>query len=70
MKLVSMTDFVLELCEDTGGSYGWAISQSWEITVNYAKFLKQPLELWMFVPCGEDGEELKYCKECYESRNL
>ena len=21
----------------------------------YSKFLKQPLELWMFVPCDEDG---------------
>ena len=24
----------------------------------YSKFLKQPLELWMFVPCDEDGNVL------------
>ena len=26
---------------------------------NYANLLKQPLELWMFVPCDEDGNALE-----------
>ena len=25
----------------------------------YSKFLKQPLELWMFVPCDDNGNVLK-----------
>jgi len=57
MKLISMTDFVLsqttpdwlELCEFEENSYK---------VYNYAKFLKQHLELWMFVPCDEDGNIL------------
>lgn len=34
-----------------------------EIVANYANFISQKPELWMFVPCDEDGEvipELKY----------
>jgi hypothetical protein len=27
--------------------------------LKYAKFLKQPLELWMFVPCDENGNTLQ-----------
>lgn len=44
-KLISMTDFVLE-CDTL------------EKAQNYAKFLKQPLTLGMFVPCDESGEVL------------
>lgn len=54
MKLVSMTDFVLNqdhlvqtAQKDHGSAYG--------AIFKYAEFLKQPLELWMFVPCGRDG---------------
>jgi hypothetical protein len=56
MKLISMTDFVLE--NDSTCIY------------KYANLLKQPLELWMFVPCDENGDVLvepKYeelCKYC------
>ena len=25
----------------------------------YSKFLKQPLEKWMFIPCNKDGDVLK-----------
>ena len=42
-----MTDFV---CENT---------YKWELILNYAKFLKQPLELGMFVPWDEDGNVLE-----------
>jgi len=58
MKLISMTDFVLsqttpdwlELCEFEENSYK---------IYNYANFLKQPLELWMFLPCDDDGNVLE-----------
>ena len=58
MKLVSMTDFVLNqdhlvqtAQKDHGSAYG--------AIFKYAKFLKQPLELWMFVPCDKNGVVLK-----------
>ena len=52
MKLISMTDFVLEL--ETNEH--WA--QDYTKCVKYANFLKQPLTLGMFVPCDEDGNFL------------
>lgn len=29
----------------------------------YANFLKQPLELWMFVPCDDNGNVLEQCDD-------
>lgn len=52
--LIGITDFVLEenrFKEDSDT----AIFK----TTNYTKFLKQPLELWMFIPCDEDGNVLE-----------
>jgi len=46
-NLISMTDFVLSKKYTATGHE------------NYAKFLKQPLELWMLVPCDEAGNVLK-----------
>jgi len=46
-KLIGMTDFVLDKNKAFKG-YDEYIRR---LTLNYAKFLKQPLELWMFVPC-------------------
>lgn len=45
-KLISMTDFVWE-------KYGIRkdINSYAELTIKYATFLKQKLELWMFIPC-------------------
>lgn len=51
-KLISMTDFVLEQQKEHLSLRDFNIK-------NYAKFLKQPLELWMFVPCDEDGNVLE-----------
>jgi len=53
MKLISMVDFVL--ADKYAGS---------PINMNkqYANFLKQPLELWMFVPCDDDGNVLEEIK--------
>jgi len=52
MKLISMTDFVLEQKDSYYNQRFFKIEK-------YAKFLKQPLELWMFVPCGDNGNFLE-----------
>jgi hypothetical protein len=56
-KLISMTDFVLaeKLTLNIKGYEKEFISN----VSNYAKFLKKPLELGMFVPVGEDGRVLE-----------
>lgn len=63
MKLISMTDFVLErLKDEIIGSYNEKIIALATCVVrmeNYANFLKKPLELWMFVPCDEEGNVLE-----------
>jgi len=60
MKLISMTDFVLQ--ENKGGQQVNSITsqlhQELRIIKKYANFLKQPLKLEMFVPCDEDGNVL------------
>ena len=54
-----MTDFVLQIDKlrprDLGQDFSsWNLSKL--ITIeNYAKFLKQPLKLEMFVPCDDEG---------------
>lgn len=57
MKLISMTDFVLEqnkLLKKALDAYDQYCKM-----VNYANFLKQPLKLEMFVPCDKDGNVLE-----------
>ena len=57
-KLISMTDFVLDQEKEFNyGAVGW--KEYTNNTINYAKFLKQPLELWMFVPCDDNGNVLE-----------
>lgn len=52
-KLIGMTDFVLEIDNDE-------LSEAKiESIFKYAKFLKQPLELWMFVATDQDGNVLE-----------
>lgn len=46
MKLISMTDFVLE-----EGNPSNTDSQFADKVMAYANFLRQRLKLWMFVPC-------------------
>jgi hypothetical protein len=59
MKLISMTDYVLEQHEkEVTVNYGF--KDKLINTVNYAKFLKQPLTPGMFVPCDEDGNILDH----------
>ena len=54
MKLISMTDFVLENAKQP-----YVEGTKYIDLVNYAKFLKQPLKLEMFVPCDEEGDILE-----------
>ena len=61
MKLISMTDFVLEQSEKIKKEkYGIeSYYNTMQVSINYANFLKQPLNLGMFVPCDEDGNVLE-----------
>ena len=60
MKLISMTDFVLQ--RSTKSIEEMTILEAFKYSAKitneifkYAKFLQQSLELWMFVPCDEYG---------------
>ena len=70
MKLISMVDFVLEFGKEQNRCN---YEEAYDKISAYARFLKQPLELWMFVPCDENGnvlEEPKNYKEwCKKSLN-
>ncbi|MGV0964920.1 hypothetical protein [Empedobacter falsenii] len=65
MKLISMTDFVLEQTElyklDKISVFDFALRVK-----KYAQFLKQPLILGVFVPCDEEGNVLKECTYLYD----
>lgn len=62
MKLLSMIDFVLENAKQP-----YVEGTKYKDLVNYAKFLKQNLNLGMFVPCDEDEDILEEPKD-YEQR--
>lgn len=57
MKLISMTDFVLERSKLMYRLQKKVLIFTEEV-VSYAEFLKQPLTLGMFVPVDEEGKEL------------
>lgn len=62
MKLISMTDFVLEQKEKLKNYEQGFNIEKYDFIINvcnYAKFLKQPLEQFMFVPCDENGNVLE-----------
>lgn len=50
-KLIPMVDFVLEAHEA-------CVSSTFD-NYRYAKFLKQPINIGMFIPCDEDGNVLE-----------
>ena len=54
MKLISLSDYVLQLWDDK------LMSEIGIRAINYAQFLKQKIKLEMFVPCDEDGNVLEY----------
>ena len=59
-----MVDFVLEQSKTNDIDFIQGL-QKLERIYKYANFLKQPLQLWMFVPCDEDGNVLEkpICQE-------
>ena len=66
MKLISMTSFVLEIEKSSYTQtekyriIEWENKcQAFDKIINYAKFVKQPLKLEMFVPCDEEGDILE-----------
>ena len=66
--LIPMTDFVLEQLNEQN-SRTKPMREVFNSLEKYAKFLKQPLKLEMFVPCDEDGDILEEPKN-YEQRLL
>ena len=72
MKLISMTDFVLQFdkpvgyFEDQSDFLNCQVDYMGKV-MNYARFLKQPVNLGMFFPCDEDGDILDE-PEDYELR--
>lgn len=58
MKLISMTDYVLEQNNKIENRDNIGLAQSHVKIVNYANFLKQPLKLGMFIPCDENDVPL------------
>jgi hypothetical protein len=54
MKLISMTDFILE----QNNNIDRTNHEILQLLVDYAIFLKQPLNLGMFITCDEDGNVL------------
>jgi hypothetical protein len=78
MKLISMTDLVIERCNEkisfmTPMEKVKRAVDAFNEIINYANFLKQPLTLGMFIPCDEKGnvlEEpmcmLKYKKQVFK----
>ena len=76
MKLISMTSFVLEIEKSSYTQtekyriIEWENKcQAFDKIINYAKFVKQPLKLEMFVPCDEEGDILEVPTN-YEMRLL
>ncbi len=72
-NLIPLSDFVLE--QEKRQFYGQIESSEILQTIcNYAKFLKQPLKLEMFIPCDEKGNVLKtetvYCMATEGSRHF
>ncbi len=67
-KLISMTDYVLERSDKSISQYTIAetFKNGAKITneiFEYAKFLKTPLNISMFIPCDKTGNVLNEVKE-------
>lgn len=74
MKLISMTDFVLKYDSVKFQSNPMSYVEPFSNILEYAKFLKQPITLSMFIPCDEEGniliEPTKDDLSFYTHRNL
>ena len=62
MKLISMTDFVLETVKEDFNNGEYPNFNFRDRVNSYALFLKKPLQVWMFVPCDEEGNVLELPK--------
>ena len=71
MKLISMTDFVLQ-CNNKWHNDKISTAEMCKKITSYANFLKQPLTLGMFVPCDDDGNVLEepICENQNKSQQL
>lgn len=69
MKLLSMTDFVIEN-ENMVKQTESEMSKDLFKLAKYAHFLKQPLEKFMFVPCDQDGNVLQKPTMFYSEENI
>lgn len=61
MKLIKCSDYVIKksnVAMKTNNVAGQIVKEYYEI-VDYANFLKRPLELGMFIPCDKDGNVLE-----------
>ena len=54
MKLISMVKRIKDIDLNHG-----SLDDKYKLIINYANFLKKPLELGMFIPCDEDGNVLE-----------
>ncbi|MCP4984867.1 MAG: hypothetical protein GY928_02020 [Colwellia sp.] len=57
-QLIPMVDYIIETDKGLNNELE-PILTSWNDVVEYAKFLKQPLKLEMFIPCDDDGNLLE-----------
>ena len=62
-RLISMVNFVLNNHKIWYNGGNLKPQKLQRIIVNYANFLSKPLQKWMFVPCGEDGNLLSEPKD-------
>ena len=59
-RLISMVEFVKWCSENTVVTDPFVVEfVILQKIVKYANFLSRPLELWMFVPCDEEGNVLE-----------
>lgn len=63
--LIPMTDFVLNQAGWYESKIRISEHEFAQRVLKYANFLKQPLELWMFVPLDKDNNLLEQPKELY-----
>lgn len=63
-KLIPMTEFVEQytapVVSDNQSSDVAKLLNNLKLISNYTKFLKQPLELWMFVPVDENNVPMEF----------
>jgi len=57
MKLISMTDFVLEQDKKRVSFSEAELKNTYYNNLDYTNFINQSLELWMFIPCRYNGSQ-------------